>query len=120
MRRILVWDRERILAGTGSQGARYYADKDYSPGACRLHARGAPAQELKVDIQDDGVSIFTGNYAVLNKGGNLEENAEDYPTPHPFIAEGSVITFHVINLGGADGITCELELDSIDEDEPQD
>ena len=46
-----------------------------------------------------------------------KENAEDYPAAQPFITEGSVVTLHIIQTGGAEDITCELELDSLDDDE---
>ena len=114
MKRILVWHLPQVRGDSGSQGPVFYADHDYDPGALRLHARLAPnGADLKVDIQDDGVSIFTGNYAALNKGGNLEEHAEDYPAAQPFIKEGSAISFHIISTGGAEGITGQLEMESI-------
>ena len=122
MLRILVWHipEGRVKAGTVSQGPVYYADHDYAPEALRLYAQRAPdGGDLKVDIRDDGVSIFTGNYAALNKGGNLEEHAEDFPSALPLIAEGSVISFHIINKAGAEDITGQLEMTSLnDEDDP--
>ena len=84
----------------------------------RLHARLAPnGGDLTVDVRDDGESIFTSNYACLNKGGNLEENAEDYPQTASHIAEGSMVTFHIISTGGAEGITGSLEMYSVSDDD---
>lgn len=118
MKRILTWHLPSFRGDDGSQGPVHYADHDYSPEAVRLYARQAPnGGDLKVDIRDDGVSVFTSNYAALNKGGNLEEHAEDYPEAQPFIAEGSAISLHVISSGGAEDITCQLEMDSHDDDD---
>ena len=118
MQRLLVWHVFQPHGYQMAQGPAYYAEHDYEPDACRLYARIAPSGgDLKVDIRDDGVSIFTSNYAALNKGGNLEEHAEDYPAVAPVIAEGSVITFHLIELNGAAEITCQLEMDSLDDSE---
>lgn len=119
MKRILVWHVPHARGDNASQGPVYYADHDYDPGTLRLYARLAPnGADLKVDIRDDGVSIMTSNYAALNKGGNLEEHAEDYPAAQPFIAEGSTISFHIISTGGAEDITGQLEMESLsDEDD---
>jgi len=118
--RTLVWHIPQVRGDDGSQGPVYYAERGYSPNAVRLYARQAPGGgDLLVDVRDDGVSIFTGNYAALNKGGNLEEHAEDYPAAHPEIAEGSVISLHVIRTGGAEDITCQLEMDSLDDEESE-
>ena len=69
-----------------------------------------------MDIRVDGTSIFSANYAALNKGGNLEEHAEDYPAAEPTIQEGSIVTFHVIRSGGAEDITGSLEMETVSED----
>ena len=120
MQRILVWSVFQPHGYQTAQGPAYYAEHDYEPDACRLYAQIAPSGgNLKVDIRADGTSIFTTNYAALNKGGNLEEHAEDYPTPAPLIAEGSVVTFHIIALNGAAELTCQLEMESLDEEESE-
>ena len=72
---------------------------------------------MTVDIRDDGVSIFTSNYATLTKGENLEEQAEDYEDIHPVIEDGSVISFHIIDKAGAEGITGQLELESLNDED---
>ena len=85
-------------------------------------AREAVSTDLKVDIRVDGVSILTSEYATLNKGGAVEEHAEDYANEHPHIGEGSVVSFHVIKTGGSDDFTCQLEMTSLntdDEDESE-
>lgn len=122
MQRVIVWHipEGRASGGDASQGPVYYAEHDYSPDAFRLYAARAPeGGDLTVDVRDDGVSIFTGNYAVLNKGGNLEEHAEDYPSAMPMISEGSVISFHVINKAGAENITGQLEMTSLNDEDDE-
>lgn len=117
-RRTLTWHVERIRGDDGSQGPVFYADHDYSPGAVRLYARQAPnAGDLKVDIRDDGASILTSQYAALNKGGNLEEHAEDYPQAQPFIGEGSALSLHIISSGGAEDISAHLEMETVSDDD---
>lgn len=111
MRRYLTWHIDHRRGGDASQGPLYYADHDYTPGAFRILARQVPATELRVDIRDDGVSIFNLGYAELTRGETLEENAEDYPAEVAVIAEGSVISLHVVRTGEADDFTCELEVE---------
>ena len=114
MKRYLVWHVPQVRGDDGSQGPVFYADHDYTPGALRLYARLAPnGADLTVDIRADGASILTSRYATLNKGGNLEEHAEDYPSREPIIAEGSTISLHIISTGGAEDITGQLEMESI-------
>ena len=119
MNRILVWHLDPIRGADGSQGPVFYADHDYLPQAIRLYARVAPGGgSLKVDIRADGTSILTSEYATLNKGGNLEEHAEDYPATQSAIEEGSVISLHIIRTGDAEDVTCQLEMQSqSDEDD---
>ena len=113
-KRLLIWHVPRIRGDDGSQGPVFYADHDYDPGALRLYARLAPnGAALTVDIRKDGTSILTSRYAALNKGANLEEHAEDYPSNQPFIKEGSIISFHIISSGGAEDITGQLEMESV-------
>lgn len=114
MKRTLTWWLPSVAGSDDSQGPVYYADHDYVPNAIRLYARLAPNNDiLKVDIRVDGVSILSRRYACLNRGANLEEHAEDYPAAEPAINEGSVISFHIIQTGGAEGITAHLEMDSL-------
>jgi hypothetical protein len=122
MKRYLVWHIPPGLARSGddSQGPVFYADHDYTPAAFRLYAGQAPASgDLTVDIRADGVSIFTSNYATLTKGETFEEQAEDYPDIQPIIEDGSVISFHIIDKAGAEGITGQLELESLNDEDDE-
>ena len=114
MKRTITWHVPQIRGDSGSQGAVFYADHDYTPGAIRLYARQAPnAGDLTVDIKANGSSILSSRYAALNKGANLEEHAEDYPAAEPMIAEGSVVSLHIVSSGGAEDISASLEMDSL-------
>ncbi len=53
--------------------------------------------------------------AVLPKGANLEEHADDFSASTE-IEEGSVLTCHEIEMGGASNVTVQLELESLDEE----
>lgn len=117
MKRYLVWHVPQVRGDDDSQGPVFYADHDYALGAIRLYARQAPnGGDLRVDVRVDGVSVLTSHYAALNKGANLEEHAEDYPSLEPSISEGSVVSLHVIDTGGAEGITAQLELESLSDE----
>ena len=121
MKRILSWHVPQIRGDSGSQGVVHYAEADYAPGAMRLYARKAPdGGDLTVDVRADGVSIFTSNYAALNKGANLEENAEDYPGVVPEISEGAAISLHIISSGNAEDISAHLEVESLDQNDETD
>jgi hypothetical protein len=118
MKRYLTWHRERPYANGEAEGPIYLADVAYGPGHIRLHARKAPdAGDLQIDIRSDGVSLLTGYYARMTVGETVEEEGEDYPQTTANIAEGAVVTFHIISSGGAEDITCTLEVESVDEDE---
>jgi hypothetical protein len=119
MKRYFTWHRDSPRADGRREGPAYYADTGLGPRAIRLHAANAPnAGDLQVDIRDDGVSILTGFYARLTDGDTLTEEAEDYRNGGaPTIEEGSEVTFHIISTGGAEDITCTLELDEIDVDD---
>ncbi len=111
--RILNWH----FSGNPDMPA-YFADKDYNPTKIRLYATNAAVigGGCTVDIRDDGVSILS-DYANLPAGDNLEEDAESFLVENPLIEEGSVITCHMMNTGGASNISIQFELDSLDTDE---
>ncbi len=48
--------------------------------------------------------------AELHEGDNLEEHAENYPEPLGEIAEGSIVTCHVMEMASAQDVTVQLEL----------
>lgn len=114
--RILVWHSNRLTMTPTSYGPTYYLEKSYAPKAVRLHCNVAPhLGDLKVDIKDDGVSIFT-DYARLPWGDSHEPDAEDFLEALPPMAEGSLITCEIVETNGAGGVTVQLELETLDED----
>ena len=53
--------------------------------------------------------------ATLPETANLEESAEDFPKEKDTIEEGSILTCHVLKMGGASNVTIQLELLSLEE-----
>ena len=132
MNRILVFHGVDEKS-TKRLGPTYYIEADYESVAVRIHAETAPLSDAKVDIFDDGVSIFADNAsrtysavtgyssntpateAVLSAGENGEEDAEDFSgTP---IEKGSWVHCNVVNHGGGKNFTVQLELRQVSEDD---
>lgn len=86
----------------------YYAEQGYSPENIRLYSSAAPGRTCKVDIRDDGVSILS-HYAELSGQETLEDLAGVFSSTG--IDEGSVITCHIIDAGGASNLSIQLELE---------
>ena len=129
---ILTFHHQEPIGNETRIGPTYYIEADYTPVAVRIHAETAPTRDAKVDIFDDGVSIFqnrtptvinrtTGRdetdaavtEAVLATGENLEESAEDFSTS--LIEEGSLVHCNLVDAGGGRNFTVQLELYSSDE-----
>lgn len=107
--RILNW----FFSGNPDMPA-FYVSKDSNPEGLRVYAPNAPgAAECQIDIRADGVSILS-HYAKLGGQQHLEEMAGTFATKS--IAEGAVVTCHVIDTGGANNISVQLELESLSED----
>ena len=71
-----------------------------------------------------GLNDVFGNYpskttVALTKDTNLEEHAEDFLEDEPQIDEGSILTCHVIEMGGANNVTVQLELRFLTDDEEE-
>lgn len=126
--RILIWHQKDDINDNSRIGPTYYMEADYTPVAVRIYSEVAPTHELKVDIFDDGVSIFSNRTLLdinattgvdqsgsavtavtLPANTNSEENAEDF-TESPRIEEGSWIHCNLVNAGGGRNITVQLEL----------
>jgi len=111
----------------------YYVDAEYEPVAVRLYTETTGARDIKVDIFDDGVSIFADNAVstfsaatgyssgtsateiILPAGENSEELAEDF-SGEP-IEEGSWLHCNLVDAGGGKNITVQLELHQVSEDD---
>jgi len=111
--RILTW----YYRGVDPEMPAYYLERDYTPAHIRVYAKKEPSGgDLQVDIKDDGTSILA-SYAFLPKGDNLEEDAEDFLDTESIMEVGSVVTCDVVVTNGADGITVQLELLSLNDEE---
>ena len=116
----------------------FYMERDYVPEKLRIYAAQAPnGGDCEIDIRDDGTTILSSRgrrpesttatrltgtaktTAVLPKGANLEEDADDFLTTDSTIAAGSVLTCHEIDLNGAKNVTVQLELDSADDEDEE-
>ncbi len=131
--RILTFHRtEPIGNEVRMSPSAHYIEADYTPIAVRIASETVPVRDAKIDILDDGVSIFnnrrptdynittgadqTGSairYAVLSAGEQYEEQAEDFASK--VIASGSWVTCNLVDAGGVKNIAVHLELFSEDE-----
>lgn len=131
--RVLTWNYFDYAGSETRMGPTYYIEADYAPVAVRIHAEKAPIRDAKIDIFDDGVSIFndrasktfsaaTGyssntpeTEAVLGEGLNEEEYAEDF-NGNP-IEQGSWVHCTLVDAGGGKNFTVHLELEKVSEDD---
>lgn len=125
--RILTWYIPEVVGDGTRQGPTFCMERDYHPQHVRIYAADAPdADNLEVDIKDDGVSICT-NKPVLLKGQKSEEMGEDFSTNADNVIEKySWVSLDISQSGGAKKITVQLEVtealgvnadDTEDEDE---
>lgn len=111
----------------------YFMDTDYVPVAVRIYAEIAPLRDAKFDIFDDGVSIFSNK---VNRAWNLatgveitgtadttvglapnqscEEMAEVFTGDT--ISEDSWIYCNLVDAGGGENFTVQLELSPLTEE----
>ncbi len=61
------------------------------------------------------VAAIAKTVAILPKGQNLEEHAEDFPDVPATIEAGSIVTCSLIDMGGASNVTVQLELLTLEE-----
>ena len=134
MNRFLTFHTHGTSNNEVQMSPAYYLDGDYAPIAVRIYAEDAPTRNAKVDIYDDGVSIFNNNVAdsksttgvvtvpdaetdaVLASGENSDELSDDFnDTP---MAKESWITCKLVDAGSGGNFTVQLEIELIsDEDE---
>ena len=114
---------------------RYYMDADYEKVALRIYAEVAPTQgDFSLDIQADGVSIFNNQptYTFTTAGQRSEiptvtpvvntnenDNADDEGADMngELIPQGSWLAVTKVDLKGSRGISINLLLNKIDENE---
>ena len=95
-------------------GRTFIADGDYFPRAMRIYLDSAPYDRpVVVDVQDDGVSIFTAKPQV-DKGTVFKEHDSFRDTGESKIEELSVLTLDIPHSGqDARNLTVELDLEEI-------
>jgi len=135
MNRLLIFH----LHDTSGNEARmapsaYFMDAEYDKVSVRIYAATAPVRDAKINIYDDGVSIFSNRTnraysptsgaditgddiyeAVLSAGQNSEDIAEDFNSN--LIEEGSWVYCNLVDAGGGRDFTVQLELHQVSEDE---
>ncbi len=125
--RILTFHHQEPIGNETRIGPTYYIEADYIPTAVRIYAEFAPVRDAKINIFDDGVTIFENRTpkvinntsgkdetgvatveAVLSSGchstefsGNLKEDP---------IEEGSWVHCNLVDAGGSRNFTVHLEV----------
>jgi len=133
--RFLIFHLHDTVGNNTRMAPAYFMDADYIPVIVRILAEGVPVREAKVDIFDDGVSIFenrastsvhptTGvittqaeaTEAILDTGETLAELTGNLKTDVA-IDEGSVVYCNLVDAGGGKNFTVQLELERLHADE---
>ena len=133
MKRTLTFYGKEIVGGEIRLGPTYYMEAEYQPVAVRLYAGTAPKTTAKINILDDGVSIFDNRTptqqnatsgrditeaavtaAFLEAGQNAEEYAEDFTTA--IISPGSWVYCVMEDTGDGVNFTVHLELELLSEE----
>ena len=137
MNRILTWHQKEAVGNETRIGPTYYIEADYIKVAVRIYVVTAPTRDAKIDIFDDGVSIFNSRRydsidltsgirtvftnetsVILVKGENADEIADDFSTKS--IEEGSWVYCNLVDAGGGKDFTVQLELHQVSEDDEVD
>jgi len=106
--RILTWYIEEPKGDGTQQGTTFCLDRDYMPVCVRAYAGTPPdADELSIDLLNDGVSILT-NKAQLQANQNLLDWFEDIN--EVVMNKYSIVTLNLV-ANGAKKITVMLELE---------
>ena len=122
--RVLTWHVENHTGDDTEEGPVFIMDRDYdlTNAVVRVYAKIPPGNApMRVDILDDGVSIFESRYPTLQKGRQLLEEWDDFKDPTSTndadrIARFSAVSLKFLEPSGAKGITITLELNVADGD----
>lgn len=112
MIRHLVWHIETLTGDNTSLGPVFTLDRDYTPRAVRVHCKTAVNSDMRIDIKDDGESIFRA-LPRLPKGRQDELGDDGFSATT--LAKYSRITLD-IPTNATGGTTVTLELTSEEED----
>ena len=113
--KILRWFIEGEQGGIKQEiGGTHILDADYYPVSVHLSLRRAckGARPLKVDITDDGTSIFNGNKPALN----TQSDKVWTTIPREVIREGSIVKLNRDQVASEDpgeDLTVELCLEEV-------
>lgn len=124
MDRVLTWYIDTLTGDDTEEGPVYIMDRDYdlTTAVVRVHAKHAPdAGVMRVDIMDDGTSIFTTRFPALQKGRDTLEEWDDFTDPTASndadrIERFSLVSLKFLESSGAKGVTVSLELNAADGD----
>lgn len=131
--RILTFHDKDVGSSGTRLGPTYYMEADYAKVAVRINAEFPPFRSAKIDIFDDGVSIFSNRTAldinpatgqiqsgpdateaVLDVGASSDTSAEDFN--NNIIEQGSWIYCNLVDAGSGKNFTVHLELERLSED----
>jgi len=138
MNRLLIFHFHDTSANEARMApSAYYMDAEYGKVSVRIYAGTAPLRDAKINIYDDGTSIFSNRTsravhattgaditgadayeAILAAGQSSEEVAEDFNDT--VIDEGSWVYCNLVDSGGGRDFTVQLELHQTSEDETGD
>lgn len=106
--RTLTWFVETPSPGTG-QREGYRLDRDYTPVRAWLHFGQESSGEVIVDINVDGVSLFT--YPI--RGAN-DTNVESSDFAAVSLSKDSIVTVDIDQASGSQGRNLTIGLDMDD------
>jgi hypothetical protein len=121
--RVLVWYIDPPVGSvTTPQGPVYVMDQDYGAIRWTVVAKNpipSNLNNLEIDIRVEGQSIFgeAPSIAFEDMDLGIEEGDEFFAPLAGNIDKDASVTCHIINTGGASGITVSLELEAMGETE---
>ncbi len=114
MIRHLVWHIDRLEGDNTSLGPVFTLDRDYTPRAVRVHCKTAVGGDMRIDIKDDGASIFR-SLPRVTKGSQDELGDDSFSATT--LAKYSLVTLDIpTNATGGTTVTLELTSDEEDDD----
>lgn len=112
MIRHLVWHIETLVGDNTSLGPVFTLDRDYTPRAVRIHCKVPAGGDMRIDIKDDGESIFRA-LPRLPSGRQDELGDDGFSATN--LAKYSLVSLD-IPTNATPGTTVTLELTSDEED----
>jgi len=135
MEKLIFHLHDTVGNNTRMAPSAYYMEADYIPVNVRIYAEGAPSRDAKIDIFDDGTSIFenrastsvnkstgvvtvqaTATEAILMAGETEADLAGNLNTDIT-IKEGSWVYCNLVDSGGGKNFMVQLELERLEAEE---